>query len=85
MTDEERQQLLRLAVGRTTVEDHKVRIEAVIPAGNGDKLRARHREPIEPRRQDATNALMHGKIPRTSVLAVGISVCVTAEENYQIS
>ncbi len=49
MTYEERRQLLRLVVERITVEDHTVRIETVIPTGNDDKLRARHRELVEPR------------------------------------
>ncbi|MBI4234518.1 MAG: recombinase family protein [Chloroflexi bacterium] len=48
MTFEERQQLLRLVVERITVEDGRVRIETVIPTGDGGvQLRARHPERSE--------------------------------------
>jgi site-specific DNA recombinase len=48
MTFEERRQLLRLVVERITVEDAKVRVEAIIPI-DGDKvqLRTRHPEALE--------------------------------------
>ena len=53
MTFEERQQLLRLVVERIIVEDHKVRIETVIPTGNDDEMRARHGEPFGRLRADS--------------------------------
>lgn len=49
LTFEERQQLLRLVVERITVEDGRVRVETIIPAGRDDvKLRNLRRELVEP-------------------------------------
>ena len=48
MTLEDRQQLLRLVVEQINVDEGRVRIETIIPTGNDDKLRTRHREPVEP-------------------------------------
>ena len=49
MTFEERQQLLRLIVERITVENGRVKVETVIPTGQGDgQLRNLSGEPVEP-------------------------------------
>ena len=49
MTFEERQQLLRLIVERITVENDRVKVETVIPTGQGDgQLRNLRGEPVEP-------------------------------------
>ena len=49
MTFEERQQLLRLIVERITVENGWVKVETVIPTGQGDgQLRNLRGEPVEP-------------------------------------
>ncbi len=49
MSFEERQDLLRLVVDNITIENGTVRIDAIIPSGDGiGQLRTRRGEPVEP-------------------------------------
>jgi hypothetical protein len=68
MTFEERQHLLRLVVERITVGDGRVKVEIVIPTGQGEgKLRNGRRELVEPRPILAMSPSSTATLPQASL------------------